>query len=50
MSQWENMYIQIYHQHGQLIDEQQTHDTNQLFSYAIPPYTMGNSTAQNELR
>ena len=50
MNQWENLYIQIYRQYGQLIDEQQTHDTNQLFNHALPPHTIGHSTTQNELR
>jgi hypothetical protein len=34
MNYWENMYIQIYGQHGKLIEEQQANEINPLFGYA----------------
>jgi hypothetical protein len=34
------MYIQIYRQHGKLIDEQQVYEENPLFKYARPPNTL----------
>jgi hypothetical protein len=50
MNQWENMYIEIYHQYGQLIEEKQVHEINQLFSYARTPNTIKSSASQNEQR
>jgi hypothetical protein len=50
MNHWENLYIQIYRQHSHLIEEQQTNDTNQLFTHARPPHTIALSSAQNVQR
>ena len=47
MNHWENLYIQIYRQHGHLIEEQHTNDINQLFTQAYPPRTITHSPAQN---
>jgi hypothetical protein len=49
MNYWENMYIQIYRQHGKLIEEQQVYWINPLFEYARPPNTLKDSIQQDKL-
>jgi len=47
MNYWENMYIQIYRQHSELIEEQQVNKPNTVFEYAQPPHMLRDSTQQD---
>jgi hypothetical protein len=50
MNNWENIYNQIYRQHGKLIEEQQVNEINPLFDYARPPNTLKDSIQRDEQR
>ena len=44
MNNWENLYIQMYHQLVRLITEQQVNDPNPLYELAQPTQDTDDST------